>query len=802
MRYDRLFLVTVALLGSAAAAPRHDYPYSPVPFTAVRLDDGFWSRRIETNRTVTIPFAFRQCESTGRVDNFAIACRLKQGEQSGVYPFDDSDVYKIIEGASYSLSVVPDPRLERYVDSLIALIAGAQEPDGYLYTARTNRAARLARWAGEERWSRLSGSHELYNLGHLYEAATAHYAATGKRSLLNVALKSASLLLTEFGPNARHIPPGHQEIELGLAKLYRVTGDSRYIDLARFFLEQRGRSENGRRLWGTYCQDHKPVLEQEEAAGHAVRFMYMLAAMADVAALTGDRAYAAAAGRLWQNVVTKKMYLTGGIGATGAIEGFGAEYDLPNVSAYCETCASIAHAMASHRLFLLTGDSRYLDVLERILYNGFLSGCGMSGDRFFYPNPLASIGHGRSPWFECACCPSNITRFVPSIPGYFYAQRDGEVYVNLYAGGRAALNVDGEPVLIRQKTSYPRDGRVEIVMDSAGGYPFTLNLRVPGWARGMPVPGGLYRDATPPAEEPSVAVNGATMALRAENGFFRLRRAWKSGDRIVLLLPMRIRRVVADERVESDRGRVALERGPLVYCAEGADFHPPGQGGTDGVGGHVWNLVLPDSAKLNCVYYPALPGGVEALKGEALATSYIDGSPYAEPVAFAAIPYYAWGHRGAEEMTVWIPRTVAEARPTGGPSIGSLAELSASSGGPAEAVRDGFEPRTSSDTSHGWFASTGDTVWLEYRFPRPLEISATEVYWFDDAGNFGRPQSWRLLLWQDGKWVPAYTPENRWDVSLDGFNRVVFEAFRTAAVRLEAVPEPGRKVGVLEWRVQ
>jgi len=814
LRRSGLVLLCMIVPGERESAQDRGYSLRPVPISAVRVLDDFWSKRLETNRTVTIPFAFRQCETTGRVDNFAIACKLKQGEQSGIYPFDDSDVYKIIEGASYSLAIHPDPGLERYLDSLIALIAGAQEGDGYLFTARTNRAGRLVRWAGPERWSRLAGSHELYNLGHLYEAAAAHYAATGKQSLLRVALKSADLVLTDFGPRGRHIPPGHQEIELGLAKLFRVTGDRRYIDLARFFLDQRGRSVNGRTLWGSYSQDHKPVLEQEEAVGHSVRFMYMLAAMADVAALTGDSAYAAAAGRLWRNVVTRKMYLTGGVGATGAIEGFGAEYDLPNISAYCETCASIAEAMANHRLFLLSGETCYLDILERVLYNGFLSGYGMTGDRFFYPNPLASIGHQRSLWFECACCPSNITRFVPSIPGYIYAQRKSDVYVNLFVGSRVDLKVDGERVVLRQKTDYPWDGRCEVVVETAGRRPFTLNLRIPGWARNEPVPGDLYRNARPTSSEPGLMVNGIPVALPSSRGFARVTRVWKKGDRVLLVLPMEICRIVAHERVEADRGRVALERGPIVYCAEWPEFidgplpaiqNPEGRARPavdSGSGGHVWNLVLPDSARLVPEIRPFLLGGVDVLVGQALTASSSGGSLHGTPVGFTAIPYYAWAHRGAGEMSVWLPRTLEVAQPLGGPSISSLAVLSSSPGNGAEAVRDAATPLSSADSSNGYFHSAGDSVWVEYRFQGPLEISAAEVYWFDNGGDVRSPKSWRMMLWQDGKWVPAYTSEKRWGVEVDCFNRVVFEAFRTTAVRLEAAGEPGKGIGVLEWRVR
>ncbi|MCJ7680724.1 MAG: glycoside hydrolase family 127 protein, partial [Candidatus Aminicenantes bacterium] len=414
-----------------------DYPIQPVPFTAVDVSDAFWSPRLEINRTVTIPYAFEQCEETGRVKNFeeaakVLSAEIEQGQFCTAYTFDDSDLYKIIEGASYSLKVRYDPELDGYLDKLITTIAAAQEEDGYLYTARSVNAEKPHQWVKENRWDNLYMGHELYNMGHLYEAAYAHHLATGKRTLLDIALKNADLLVSVFGPDKQRGVPGHQVIEIGLAKLYRISGEQKYLDLAKYFLDDRGKAE-GRKLFGEYSQDHVPVIEQSEAVGHAVRAAYMYAGMADIAALTGDRSYIDAIDRIWDNVVTKKIYLTGGIGATGAWEGFGPAYELPNGSAYAETCASIANVFWNHRMFLLHGDARYIDVLERVIYNGALSGIGFSGDRFFYSNPLASFGqHSRRLWFTCACCPSNVTRFLPSIPGYAYAVRGDDVYVNLF----------------------------------------------------------------------------------------------------------------------------------------------------------------------------------------------------------------------------------------------------------------------------------------------------------------------------------------------------------------------------------
>ena len=405
LQWGTVFCLLALNALNCSHSTQKDYPIQPVAFTEVKMTDQFWRGRMETNRAVTIRHVFDKIEETGRIDNFAIAGGLKEGEQQGIYPFDDSDVFKTIEGASYALMVNSDPELEAYLDSVITIIGAAQEEDGYLYTVRTNKADRLRRWFGDERWEKLDGSHELYNAGHLFEAAAAHYQATGKRNLLDIAVKVADMVDRTFGPGKLRKPPGHQVIEMGLAKLYRVTGEQRYLDLAKFFLDMRGKPLDGRELRGEYNQDHKPVLEQDEAVGHAVRAGYMYAGMADVAALSNDRSYVKAIDRLWGNVVGKKLYLTGGLGSRGGNEGFSGNYDLPNMSAYNETCASIANVYWNHRLFLLHGAAKYIDVMERTLYNALLSGISLQGKQFFYPNPLASVGqHERAEWFGCPCC--------------------------------------------------------------------------------------------------------------------------------------------------------------------------------------------------------------------------------------------------------------------------------------------------------------------------------------------------------------------------------------------------------------
>jgi DUF1680 family protein len=619
-----------------------DYPLRPVPFTDVRLDDVFWSPRMEANRRVTIPCTFEKCEVTGRVDNFSKAGGLMDGPYQGVYPFDDSDVYKSIEGAAYTLSLERDAELEKYLDGLSAKIAAAQEEDGYLYTVRTIDPQGMLDWTGAERWSNLGRSHELYSAGHMYEAAVAYYQATGKRTLLDVALKNADLVAHVFGPSKVRDIPGHQEIELGLVKLYRATGDEKYLDLARFFLDERGQTF-GRKLYGPYAQDHEPVVQQREAVGHAVRATYMYASMADVAALSGDDDYVQAIGRLWENVVSKKMHLTGGLGARRENEGFGENYELPNQSTYNETCAAIGNAMWNQRLFLLHGDAKYLDVLERVLYNGFIVGVSMDGDTFFYPNPLAADGEHtfnqgaatRVPWFDCSCCPGNVARFMSSLLGYVYAQRDDVLYVNLFFGGTGTLRMQDTTVQIRQETRYPWEGRIKISVEPERAAEFVLHVRIPGWARDRPLPSDLYRYLNESEEEATLRVNGEPLALDLEKGFARVRRVWSAGDVVELDLPMPVRRVLCHAKVVNNAGKVALERGPLVYCVEGVD---------NGAG--VRDLVFPDDAALQAEYREDLLNGVVVVYGRVAGKER----------ELVAVPYYAWSHRGVGEMAVWLRR--------------------------------------------------------------------------------------------------------------------------------------------------
>ena len=611
------------------------------PFTDVAFADEFWAPRIETNRKVTVPYAFKKCEETGRISNFAKAGGLMEGKFEGIY-FNDSDLYKVIEGAGYCLKSHPDPQLEKYVDGVIDKIAAAQWEDGYLYTFYS-----VPRRQPEKRWSDIRSKHELYCAGHFFEAAVAYYQATGKRKILDVAIRLADKIDSGFDPDRKRDVPGHEEIEIGLVKLYRVTGNEKYLKLAKFFLDERGRAE-GHKLYGEYSQDHKPVIEQDKAVGHAVRAGYLYSGMADVAALTGDTGYANALDRIWQDIVSKKLYLTGGIGARHGGESFGNDYELPNKTAYCETCAAIANAMWNHRLFLLHGEAKYIDVLERVIYNGFLSGVSLGGNRFFYTNPLASDGaHQRSPWFGCACCPTNIVRFMPSLPGYAYAHRGDIVYVNLFAGGSATIKMDDNTVHLRQQTRYPWDGDVKITVEPKRSREFAIYVRIPGWAQNQPVPSDLYRYLNKSRKKVTLKVNDKPLALDMDKGFVRIRRKWKKGDVVELYLPMPIRRVLSHENVKDDVGKVALERGPIVYCVEWPDN-----------GGRVSNLVLPDDAELKAKYRKDLLGGVTVISGTALGVQLSkDGKSLVKDKGyFAAIPYYAWAHRGEGEMAVWLGR--------------------------------------------------------------------------------------------------------------------------------------------------
>jgi DUF1680 family protein len=664
-----LAMIALSVQAADGQEPARDYPFRPIPAHQVQVNDAFWSPRLEINRTATIPVSFQMCEETGRIENFKVAADQSKAGWVGMAGYNDSDVFKVMEGAAYSLMTHPDQKLSKYVDNLIDAVAAAQEDDGYLYTALTARdriadptQLRHCYTRDGKRWLSLKDSHELYNVGHMYEAAVAHHEATGDAKFLDVAKKNADLIVETFGPGKLEIPPGHEEIELALVKLYRATGDKRYLDQAEFFLNLRGRPSDDRpELWGEYTQDHKPLTEQEEPVGHSVRAMYLYAAATDIAALTGDRALREAVDRLWQNIIDSKTYITGGIGATREGEAFGKPYDLPNTTAYSETCANLATCFWNHRMYLLHGDAKYIDVLERALYNSAISGVALDGKTFFYPNPLASAGnYVRSKWFDCACCPTNICRFIPSVPGYIYATRDNTLYVNLFIASEAKVELESGAVHIQQETNYPWEGVIKLrVSPNNSGQRFTLKVRIPGWAQDKAFPSDLYTFLDGGEQEkPTLRLNGrSTTADIGPDGYAIFdNRQWHENDTITIALPMPPRRVIANEKVEADRGRIALMRGPIVYCIEGMDVP----------GGQTNNLVVPDGTKLTTQYRPDLLGGIQVVNGiarrirlaqEENAAGEVKQFPVTEELEFTAIPYYAWAHRAPGEMTIWLPRT-------------------------------------------------------------------------------------------------------------------------------------------------
>jgi len=771
-----------------------DYYVTPVPFNQVHVQDGFWTARLETNRLVTIPYCFQKCEETGRIRNFEKAAGLRQGKHEGIY-FDDSDVYKIMEGAAYSLQVHPDAMLRMYLDKLITIMAAAQWPDGYLYTFYS-----LPERQPEKRWTNERDMHEQYCIGHMLEAAVAHYQVTGNKAFLDVATKCADYVCDFFGPGKRIDPPGHQEIEIGLCKLYRATGNAKYLATAKFLLDQRGRLGNrgpdGKAgLYSLYSQDHIPVTEQTEAVGHSVRAAYMYTGMADVAALTGDTKYVDAIDRIWGDVATTKLYITGGIGAAGGHEGFGGKYELPNATAYCETCASIANVFWNHRMFLMRGDAKYLDILERTLYNAALSGISMQGDTFFYPNVLESTGgHARSPWFDCSCCPSNVARFIPSVPGYVYATQGKDVYVSLYIGGDATLTTADNKIKLSQRTEYPWQGRVEIAVEPDRSDTFALLVRIPGWARNEVVPSDLYKFADSVSEKPSIKVNGKAVPFEVEKGFARIERSWQKGDKILLDLPMPVRRIISHPQITTNAGKVALQRGPIVFCLEGPDND-----------GDVLSLVISDDVKLKAQFRSDLLNGVVVLTGKAQTVKRSSDGKTVPGAArsFTAIPYYAWAHRGRAQMTVWPACEPQAARPAPADTLAYRSKLTASFVHKSlNAVKDQILPQDSADNSEqlDFWPHKGTTEWLQFEWPQAQTLSSVKVYWFDDTGRgeCHLPQSWRALYrTADGKFEPVKNASS-YGLEKDGFNTVAFEPVKTTALKIEIVLQKKWSAGVQE----
>ena len=790
-----LFLTMIMLLaaGSLSAADPLAAPYrrlTPVSYQQVKIDDAFWLKRLQVNEDVSIPANMDWCERTGRIDNFVKAAGLMSGGFEGLF-FNDSDVYKVLEGASYALALHHDPELEKKVDEIIDKIAQAQKPDGYLNTYFT-----LAE--PDNRWSNLRDKHELYCAGHLIEAAVAHYEATGKRTLLDVAIRFAGLIDSIYGPEKRHDIPGHEEIELALVKLYRTTGDERYLRLAQFFLDERGRHVY-RVSYGQGIQDHLPIRMQHEIFGHAVRAMYLFSGVADVAAINGDAGFFEAMDAVWNDLSEHKLYITGGIGVSGHFEGFSGEYDLPNENAYAETCSSIALAFFNQRLALLHADGRYADLFEQVLYNGLLSGVSLDGDKFFYRNPLASRGpltfepsggrggdstHHRQYWYDCACCPPNVIRFVEKIGECIYAYDADGLYINQYIGSRTEISLKGQNINLKMKSKFPWEGEVKIDVDPDSPCIFAVNLRLPSWC-----------------DRPKIRVNDKKVDYTIQNGYACLLRKWEEDDEIELELPMEIQRIEAHPLIKEDAGHVALKRGPIVYCLEAVDNSVS-----------VRHIAAPPDTELLARYREDLLGGVTVIEGigRIRTLSEWEGRLYRtrqkeRAVCFTAVPYFAWDNREPDEMVVWLPESSALAPLL---TIAGDSRMIASHFTPYDslgALNDEIEPRSSSDNTvprFSWWDHKGTHEWVQYDFRTPQPVSEVDVYWYDDRdrGRYRPPQSWRLLFKEGEKWKPV-TGASDYSTTLNHYNRVTFDPIKTTALRIEAELQPDFTAGILEWRV-
>jgi len=776
-------VVAAPARAAGEAVPRN---VQAVPFTDVTITDSFWAPRREANRTASIPVNLENLEKAGNLENLRLAARKATTGFRGPV-FMDSDVYKALEAAAYSLATDPDPALDKRLDEIIAIIAAAQEPDGYINSFYTVREP-------GRRWVNLRDNHELYCAGHMFEAAVAHYRATGKKNFLDVAVRFADCIDSVFGPPPKRLGyPGHPEIELALVKLWRATGERRYFELARFFVENRGRkffADEHRtpheRYDGSYWQDDVPILEHRAIKGHAVRAAYLLSGATDVAAETGDAALLRMIHRVWRNTTERNMYLTGGIGPSAHNEGFTVDYDLPNPTAYQETCATIALAQWGHRLALLHGDAKYADVVERALYNGVLAGVSQDGTKFFYVNPLESRGtHHRSPWFGCACCPPNVARTLASLGGYAYAASDGALWVNLYIQGAAKAEIGGRAVTMAVRTDYPWDGAVTLAPAPSAPGEFELRLRIPAWCEGA-----------------TIAVNDRIVSAPVmDRGYAVLRRTWRAGDAVKLDLPMPVRRIAAHPNVKANQGLLAIQRGPLVYCLEACDQAEP-----------LADLYLPADAELSAAKDAALLGGIVVVRGRAVlaaeqdwARTLYQPAAAARRVPIAAIPYYAWDNRAAGAMKVWLP-TAPPVPPGGGLEARAAVTVSFANGNSQpQAVNDGVEPRSSGDQPatlcHFWPHKDSEE-WVAYTWKRPVTVGGASVYWFDDTGRGAcrLPAAWEIRYLDGGTWKPV-AARGAYAIAKDRWCEVSFAPVTTAALRLVVTLQPDWAAGVHEWKV-
>ena len=816
-------LALMVSCGTQTEVTPYDGALTQISFDKVTLQDDFWLPRLNTQKQTLVPFSLEKTESA--VENLRRVGAYLRGERVteqfvGPY-YVASDLFKVMEGAAYLLTLEKDEELERQMDEIIDVIAAAQAPDGYLYEHHIlpKHLRNPRNNAGERPYSYVDHSHELYNMGHMYEGAVAYYRATGKRKWLDVAEKNArhiNKVFFEGDPNYNDgkpvmQAPGHEEIELALVKLYQATGEKLYLDMAKKFIDIRGVTyiPKGTGLLSyDYAQQYKPVREQRYAIGHAVRATYLYSGMADVAAMTGDTTLEPALDAIWHDIVDRKMHITGGLGAVPGIEGFGPDYVLPNKDTYNETCAAVGNVFFNYRMFLMSGDAKYVDVAEVALYNNVLAGVNLAGNRFFYVNPLEADGRkafnhgtaGRAPWFGTACCPSNLARLIPQVSGMAYSYAEDNVYCGFYMGSEVEVPMAGGNVLLSQHTQYPFDGNITIeVTPKADGEEFTLWLRVPTWCGEQFVPGELYHFDDSEAAAAVVRVNGRKVRSEVVDGFLPVRRAWSAGDVVELELPMPVRFSVADERVEADRNRVCVTRGPLVYCAEEPDNEY-----------NVSSYFVKSENQISSSVDEFTSGVLAAIPTINLVASSAsaDGESEAD---LTLIPYYAWNNRGDNmAMNVWFARDAETARNGMVMTVGNIAEVKASHTNGSDdvyAVADGKQPKTSHDTSiPRWtsWSQKGKEQWLEIKLKSEQDIEAVSVYWYDDKGGVQLPVAWSIDYMCDGKWV-EYKPyvTDHFGVDADKYNMVHPAApVKTDMLRLKMKPKTDATVGILELTVE
>lgn len=811
-------LIGLALWVGTAMA---DYPLRPVPFNEVEMTSDFWRPRLVTQRKTLVPFAFERTQPG--VEHLQAARDFLAGkkvENHRAHRFIDSDLYKVMEGAAYLLQLRGDPELEAKIDELADVIEGAQDSNGYLYPSHTTGVGQARNMMGDSPYTFVVHSHELYNVGHLYEAAIAYYQATGKKKLLDVAEKSAQHINRVFfvgDPkynNGKPIQqaPGHQELELALVKLHRVTGKSLYLDMARKFLEIRGITyvpEGEGVMSPTYAQQHAPVMQQKEAVGHAVRATYLYSAMADVGTLTGESGYGEALDHIWGNITNTRMHITGGLGAVHGIEGFGPRYELPNADAFNETCAAVGNVLFNYRMFLLHKDARYLDVAEVALLNNVLAAVNLEGNRFFYVNPLEADGKhpfnhgtaGRAPWFGTACCPSNMARLLPQVPGMTYAHDDRDVYITFYAESHTEIMIDGVKIDLRQQTAYPNDGEVSLVVNPEQQKEFRLLLRIPTWAGERFCPGELYRYVDSAEEKVQLTVNGKVVPVQLNKGFVAIDRQWKAGDRVQLTLPMPVRVNECHPSVRANQNRIALTRGPFVLCAEGLD--------NEGATQRFFFADEPQVLDADVSTTTIDAGSFLQVKMTAQA---VTADKAVENTSLVLTPYYAWNNRGVSSMTVWFPRDpdLAVFDPHALPKESLFSELTAShtfADDTVNAIGDGKEPRYSSGKKVPRWTSRpqqGKPQWVEARFHANQNLRSVGVYWMQDRFDVKFPAEWSIEVEQNGQWKPfeLYVTD-RYDTRANQYN-VVHPAAPTRcdAIRLRMTPREDACVGILEMLVE